>query len=318
MVRTRPPTEKKRDRGQLLLVGAVIIAAIIIGLVVVINTVLVTENVAKGESLDRARDTAQFDSQARRNVRSLVLRLNHDNRTVTADELNTSVHENFTSYGRLLAETYALREPIWVNISYHNDSSTWGQRIVRNPDGKFTSPGGSNDWMAVSDYSQIGRFVLNLNVSQTETSPFYLNFTNRSGEHINISLRAQNSGGNSNILINSPKQTGAAVCESANGRVLLDVLSGTAYTGDCEFEGPRTIDLQEPYTLRITDGNRGYGKYGIVANTSVSPASGNYARCQSFPTATCTAPIIWSANVTVQYESTAILYNQDHNVSIYP
>lgn len=309
---------RRRDRAQLLLVGSVLVAAIVIGLVVVINTVLVTENVAKGESLDRARDTAQFDSQARRNVRSLVLRLNHDDRNVSAPDLTENVHRNFSNYSRLLAEAYSLREPIWVNISYDNSSSTWGTRIVKASDGEFTAPSGNSDWEPVSDHRKIGRFVVNLNVSETTTETFYFNISNRTGHHVNISMRAQGGGDNSNIVVNSPRQTGASECDPANGRVLVDVLSGTAFTGNCEFKAPRNVGLQGPFNLTVTNGDDAHGKFGLVVNETVSPPSGSYPDCQSFPQETCEAPVIWAANATVQYESAAIVYEQEHNVSVYP
>ncbi|WP_136717834.1 hypothetical protein [Halorientalis salina] len=311
-------SRERRNRAQLLLVGSLLIAAIIIGLVVVINTVLVTENVATGEALDRARDTAQFDLQARENVRSLVLRLNHDNRTVTAPQLTNNVERNFSNYSNLLAEAHSLREPIWVDISYDNDSSSWGQRIVQDQDGPYTSPSGDDNWEPVSEHRDIGRFVVNLNVSETSTEKFHLSFTNESGESINVSLWAESAGSNSDILINSPAQSGAAKCDPANGRVLLDMLSGTAFTGDCEFEAPRTVGLGEPYNLTVTNGSHAYGKFGLVVNESASPDTRTYSDCESSPQDICTAPIIWSANATVQYESSSIVYEQEHNVSVYP
>jgi hypothetical protein len=71
MVRTdlQPGGADSRERAQLILVGSIAIAFVVIGLVVVINTVLFTENVATSGSIERSGSAENFDYQAPRDTR---------------------------------------------------------------------------------------------------------------------------------------------------------------------------------------------------------------------------------------------------------
>ncbi len=74
MRRLRPSDE----RAQLLLVGAVAIALIILGLVVVYNTILFTENQAPTQSLDDSATTGRVQAQLVNDTEKLVNYVNND------------------------------------------------------------------------------------------------------------------------------------------------------------------------------------------------------------------------------------------------
>ncbi len=74
MRRLRPSDE----RAQLLLVGAVAIALIILGLVVVYNTILFTENQAPTQSLDDSANTGRIQAQLVEDTEKLVNYVNND------------------------------------------------------------------------------------------------------------------------------------------------------------------------------------------------------------------------------------------------
>jgi hypothetical protein len=99
------------DRGQLVLVGGVLIAVMLVGLVIVFNSALFTENVDKGGSAESARDGTEFASELQRNSRTLTIRVNHDRRYVHGSEadirqdLATSIVDNFSGYNAVLSET---------------------------------------------------------------------------------------------------------------------------------------------------------------------------------------------------------------------
>ncbi len=66
------------ERAQLLLVGAVAIALIILGLVVVYNTILFTENQAPTQSLDDSAATGRLQAQLVNDTEKLVNYVNND------------------------------------------------------------------------------------------------------------------------------------------------------------------------------------------------------------------------------------------------
>lgn len=319
----------ERSRAQLILIGSIAIALVIVGLVVVINTVLFTENIATSESAERAGEAAEFDFQTRRDTRSLILRLNHDQRRVDGPTLADRIEGNLTTFERLLRESRASQDGAWVEISYNNGSSDWGERVVKGAEGELTAPDGSENWDVLGDSDvTVGRLILNVNVSETSETPYYINVSNAT-EYVNLSIYANDAGANANVSIDAtvPSDDYEYECNPSRGVVLLDVQSGESFTGDCTFNG--TSGLAPPTNVTISNGSNGYGKFGLVANESVpnyridpdSPSGGTlqaYDTCTASPGETCRSPIVWSANVTYRYESRTINFTRAENLSIYP
>jgi hypothetical protein len=353
VMRQSPPDEHGSDRAQLLLIGAIGIAVVIIGITVVINSVLITENTATTEALQSGEDISRFDTTAQENLRSIVLRLNHRGRNRSADQLTRYIHRNVTNYTRLLGETYTEGNAALINVSYNNDSSEWGYRIVQTRDGKFNSPDISNigacgtpdvcnqsTW-TVTNRTDVSRFIVNVNSSVTDSTNTTISFTNDSQEFVNVSLREE-SGGlievNTESNIDSFENDSDVLCEPSNDRVLLDIYTGSSFTGDCSFSGAKNLSdpdrtLDPPYNVTIDDGENTEGSFSLVVNRSRRVeynVSGSYpAAYQRYEGCDgtvgpisrddpCRAPVVWQANMTVTYDSPNSNYWQQHNVSIYP
>ncbi|WP_247008601.1 hypothetical protein [Halorientalis litorea] len=313
-------------RAQLILVGAVSLALIIIGLTVVLNTVLFTSTVTTDVTVDASDDAVRFDQTAREGTRSLVLRMNHRDKNFSRPQLRDSVVRNVTNYTRLLRESYTVSRPVFVNVSYNN--VTYGQRVVQSEDGTFESPTtpSVSDWEVVenSDRVAVGRFVVNLNVSGMNSDEFNITIRNAS-ESVDIGIQRNNTGGATKVDISTERthgpNTGNVQCFAVRGRVLLDVLDGESFNSECAFNA--TENLDPPYSVEISDGGRANGRYSLVARSNVSANfGGSYDFCGD-PAVTgftdpCQVPAIWSTNVTMAYSSTEIDYERRHNLSIYP
>jgi len=77
------------DRAQLLLVGAVAVALIILGLVVVYNTILFSENQAPTQSLDDSADTGRIQAQLVNDTKKMVNYVNNDTGNSCTDSSST-------------------------------------------------------------------------------------------------------------------------------------------------------------------------------------------------------------------------------------
>ncbi|MFB6176564.1 MAG: hypothetical protein ABEI99_05375, partial [Halobaculum sp.] len=255
----------------------------------------------------------------------------------------------------------------------------WGNRIVQTRDGYFTTPnitsgsttmtGGctgivsppnardlddacaevnQSDWQVVNT-TNVRRFIVNLNVSASTNDAMNVTFTNRSGEYVNVSLRVDRTG-RPRVEISSERSLGGNVtdvyCDPSGNRVLLNLMSGRAFTGDCTFNGVlnrtnASRSLAPPFNVSIHDGDNAYGQFSLVTNRTVNLFNGTLdanefgeprdAEAQFYEfcadgTATnpvsrsdpCHVPVVWQANVTATYQSTSIDYWQEHNVSVYP
>jgi hypothetical protein len=317
---------RARDRAQLLLVGSVAFAVVIIGLVVVINTVLFTENLQTGDALDRSEEVAHVNYEAQSDVSSLVLRINHNHRNATAGQLASAVKANVSRYSLVLSELYGERGSAVVNITYDNATSTTGTRIVQSARTDVESPSGSVNWFPIdeSDRRDVGRFVLSANVEDSSIQRFHVNITNASDDYVRFSMN-RTVGGDPDLRIETERSyaAGSTVeCDPSANLVLLDLLEGRQFTGGpsgCEFAA--TEGLEGPYSIEYRRGDRINASYGFVFEERLKRyGSGPYPACTaSVPrTEVCHASAIWTANVTIHYDAGSIRYTQPHNVSVYP
>lgn len=313
-------------RAQLILVGAVSLALIIIGLTVVLNTVLFTSTVTTDVTVDASDDALRFDQTAREGTRSLILRMNHGEKNFSRPQLRDSVVRNVTNYTRLLRESYTVSRPVFVNVSYNG--VTYGQRVVQSEDGTFESPTtpSASNWAVIDDgpgeRAKLGRFIVNLNVSGMSNDEFNVTIRNGS-DSVDIGVQRNTSGGATAVDIGVERthgpDTGTVQCLAVRGRVLLDVLNGESFNSECAFNA--TENMAPPYDVRIEDGDNANGRYSLVARSNVSANPGlSYDFCGSglYTDVPCQVPAIWSTNVTMAYSSTEIDYERNHNLSIYP
>ena len=307
-------TDRTRNRAQMILLGAIALAVIIVGVSVVVNSLTTTRTAAPSQASPQIDEAREFGFESRKGTRSLVLRLNHRYRNVTESELGGNVEANMTTYSRLLAESYASSHAEYVNITYHNDSSAFGDRLVQAGNDNLTVntliPDGSGE------RRQLGWFVLNMDVENTSREQGRIVVDN--GTHSVKYWINQTS--NSELNVTSEVRDGGtitgkttAICDPSRERVLLDFIDGTSFTADCQFDGVQTIE--GPYSVEV-ESTELVGKYELVYNESVStsPSECTDSVARTEP---CTSPAVWVANVTASLDSSELSFSNDYNVSIY-
>lgn len=344
---TGPSGSMGDDRAQLLLLGAIGVAVVVVGLTVAVNSTLIVEDSATSDSIHGADDAASFDAEAVRNVRTVVLRLNHGPRERTGERLAENVSVGLGNYSQVLTRSVVRSEGAWVNVSYDNDSSEWGSRVVQPDDAQFDAPADpatpyADDarWQPVED-ADVGRFVLNLNLSAMDEEAATIRIANETGAYLDVelskpdedSLAVEVSGERSGF----GSDTAVDDCEAVRGaksrdRVLLELKTGTVFGGDCRVPAIRNASdesrtLDPPYNVSVRDGDNLVGKFSIVTNETDVPFKGGFAETSEYgyadcagadATEFCSAPAVWTANVTVDYQSDRVDYTADHNVSVYP
>lgn len=309
------------DRAQLILVGAIAIGIVLIALTTVLNSAVFTENVAGGSDAEVTGDVQEFDRESVRNVRSLLVRVNHRRAYRDTgpgiDALEADAARNVTSYSAVLAETYADTGSVYVNVSY-NRTVVVGNRLVQREDANFSDDSGPSTWTPLNGPFELGWFVVNLDVENvTQTSQSHVSIKNTSGAELNVSMRRTAS---NELLVNSTvdgSHTSNVTCDAQNGRVLLDVAEGTSYSGDCTFNS--TAYLGGPYAnISMVNGEGAHGKYDIVVNETSSPYPvANSCDAGASPERPCKAVAVWSVEFDAHYETGRITYEKTHNVSVY-
>lgn len=300
------------DRGQLLLVGSIIIALVFVGLTVLLNSVIYTENVSGGSAVEVTGDITEFNKEARRSARGLTIRVNHARTYTSTAAIDSNLAQNFSIYSDRLAESYADTGSVYVNIS-HERVTDPGTRVVQRADD--TMPSASPVFAAPQ---QLGWFVLNLKVSELQQSPpFTVKLHDTSGSTLTVEI--EKTPGNK-VQVNSSidgAHKSSVMCQPAGGRVLLDLIDGTAHTGDCSFNA--TGFLQSPYDdIEFQNGGSAKGKLSVVVNGSDSDLTFPSSDCGAAPaTDPCHTTVAWKIEITSRYSSTAVSYDNTQNVTVY-
>lgn len=320
-------------RGQLILVGALLIATVIFGLSFLLNSLMFAGAAGSDGSSTSIAQIETADVEIQHSLRRLAVRVNHASRNVTRAEVAGAIESNVSAFSRLYGEAKAAAGSATVTVSYDNATSTLGYRILQDTDDFFTDLSGTEDWNPVlgpgtvpdNPEARIGWFTANVNVGNSSTGvPFRVEAENTSGDEVTLELRRD--GGNLSVEsvydpAGDPPTSTTTRCGATNGRALVDLYTGSAYTGTCEFTGIGALD--GPASLRFENGERIEGRYEIVMNRSnprIDPLSGTYRPCDGLAPAQatpCVAPVIWSANVTTVAQNDRVSYESAYNLTVY-
>lgn len=309
-----------RNRAQLILIGALLLATVIFGLSFLLNSLLFSSSTGAAPTGVAVTETTDLEFEIQRGVRSLGIRVNHDSRNRTAGEVAADFEDNVTRFSRLLSESKAASESTVVRVEYENASSTVGSRIVQTEDAEFTADDNSADWTPVpaSPSVTVGWFTANVKLQNLSgTNTFDVTATNAS-DQIKFELSKGINSSNLSIDVDGPGGTKSVKCGATNGRVLLDLYGGTAYGTSCSFPGLRT--LTGPMSIGFADAGVIEGRYAIVVNRSTSQPATLYDVCSTGGTPAkepCAAPVIWSANVSTSVLGDGIEYSNAYNMTLY-
>ncbi|WP_158854788.1 hypothetical protein [Halorhabdus sp. CUG00001] len=307
------------SRGQMLLIGAVLIAVTIVALALVINTVLYTANVGSAQEATQINDVDEFTYEATRNARSIMLRVNHVQRNRSISDVNANTTRALMEYSDGLSRSFATTGTVYANVTY-SGTVVNGTRIVQWQDRNFSEPGNptNGDWGVVpGSTSDIGWFLLNVNVRDTSTTESTISVTHGS-ETLNYTLN-QSANDNLSVIVTdgSGSVLDAVSCQSSGGRALVDLYGGSSPTGECTFPGIEET-LNAPMTVDVHNGTEITGQYAIVTNRTWDGTPWN-----GLPTCTppggerCLTPAVWQGSIDLTYLSETVQLSQQRNVSVY-
>ncbi|MFC6955135.1 DUF7261 family protein [Halorubellus litoreus] len=143
--------DERSDRAQLILVGAVAIAFIVLGLAVVFNTVLYTENVASTGAASAPRDAQLLNDEVEVSVKRLAERVNAKGafgNPVDQTEAYDGITANVSTYSDGLTKVAGAASPAVASVRVSSSSAdvTYGARIQDKGGSDFTAPGGAPNW----------------------------------------------------------------------------------------------------------------------------------------------------------------------------
>ena len=304
-------------RGQVLLVGAVAIAFVIVGLAVLFNAVTFTGQTTvpeAGASLDGA---SKFDFEARRGARELVLRINHDGVYGTESTLARNVAANVSNLSAVMGATYSAHGAA-VNVSFENTTSDFGRRIVQHQPRSFTNPNATvpSNWQLVDRSSQVGWFAVTVNgtdLAENSANAFAINVTNDT-DYVEYQIYGVG-GGVVNVSVDTSVGSGNGVYQfnTTRGHVIFDLVDGTSPM-NLSARMPSIRRLDGAYNVTFRNADRASGLYSIVV-PSAGRIDGSIDTCSA--SVPCHGPAIWNATVKTHYETPSITMTHNQTIPVY-
>lgn len=242
------------DRGQLLLVGAILFSVVVVGIVVQLNDLQYTDTMASNGQTDVVDRAVQTEAETRDALVGLVTRVRAD---TDRSEFGDALRENVSTYQNYSESMTAAGSATYTNVTV-NESASVNESVVTQGSGKFRSPKTTDqDWTATNDSESLTEFWLNV----TEKNGAPDTTVTVVGESNTWKLELRQVGGNDFDVRTWNSSTGWTEHCSDESSADLDLRSGV---GDCGV-APFVNDVEAPYNVTFERGNNAKGGYRIAA-----------------------------------------------------
>jgi hypothetical protein len=260
---------KLDDRGQLMLVGAVVIAASLLALAVVLNSTIYTQNTNPGNTLGEMREVEEQLSVIQTDVARITDRLAERDRYVDIYELNATL----TVYSDRKAEQIVNRHPAYLDVALNESASDFGREVLRqnNRSREIVSQTTGRDWTLVGNatFNESTPFEMTIEPQRSTPTTFIAEGDDGGRWYLNVSQ-----GPSDNVTVDITYDNGSAISESISGNVTRLNVTGGSINGTQRFAF--APGLEAPYVFRVKNGHRSTGTYTIVVDEASNIYAGNF------------------------------------------
>lgn len=293
-------------RGQLILVGGIVVAMALVALVLLLNATMFAENIATrglDPGADRAYDHAAFVEDAGAEI------VTSENAPVANHDSWPSVENSISSGVTLVAsasERYSFRR-FGAYRSVSISSTRQGTVLIQNESREFTNASSPSvpDW-TLAQTRGIRNASMSVAASQT---------ANPSSLTDAFTLRIEGSGdGVWEAYVNSTSDDKVMVststndhCTSSASKATINWTEGTLAGCSFSFAEDSTDDnLSAPYTVKFQNGDKSAGTYRLVVSNHESDESVSTSNFTdpsvSPPGSPWWYPAVYSLEMTVTYD----------------
>lgn len=307
------------DRGQLLILGALVLAVMFVSFAALTNTAVYTENLATRESDPGTGAAVEFRTAAVTGTGGLVEDVNRHNDTsyVALDE-NASVAVD--EWDNASAKTYGATGRV-VETEYVRAAN--GTRIAQtNSTRQFTNATDAPDWTVASGLGDDDLRAHRLNVSTSDLEPersgaFRIDYTDSDDDTRSVYVYRNATPDPTRVVVevDAPGWNAACSAPAWNGYAVVDVTGarvGDSHCGALAFFG----NVSTPYDVSYHNGVAANGTYGLVVNRTESTVESGTA---SFGTDGGDDPFateaLYSARIALTYESHRVYHRAQVRVA---
>lgn len=335
------PDDGELSRAQIILVGALAMAFIILGIVVVFNTSLYAENVDSTGTVSTVSQAEQVAHAGGRSVAGLAYRVNEG--TYTEAGVAGAVEGNATNVSSVWQALSAKDRPTLINVSLDEANSTYGVRVFQSTDADFSDRNRSlENWKLTptsGTYADVGRFEMRLKRSSLDTgvsasstfhvaalgsddsgdwlwrNVWFVENTSANGVDVYVS---ENSSSSEPTSYDWYDETGSKACTASNTTTPdVDLVDGAINGTDCFdfFEGMGTAPGEDGYEVRFRNGGNATGQYDAHLSTTAFESVGT--QFDAGGDAPYYSYVLWETAVVVDYETPDTSYNRTITVPVY-
>jgi len=317
---------QSHSRGQLILIGGIIIATILVILVLILNGVMYTENMAtkdQPQAIDRAGNTLQFTENITTEAINAENRKNHQTEGETATHVNEELDRasstlntrRFETHGELTRVTTNTIQNAWVITQQENNEFTAA--------GQQTGVTNTGNWtMVISDGIRNGELTVssapsfNQSAENQADSVFQLTVTGDSGTGDEWVLLVYENPSTGVIEVTdsvdsdgNPDTERACEATTSTAEITLNPLRVDGSSCSFEFGDTLTTGL---YEVKVTNGELASGTYSFVFGKGNGASLGENSNGETFVSNTMDGDSPDSTSPTA-YDG---VYSVDAHVSI--
>lgn len=299
----------RSDRAQLLLVGAIGLALLLVVLAVMLNTAIYTEAISSGAaSAYDERAAITYVDAVDSGVLGIMMTLNAEsNGTATQADLKDTFEKDIQEWNEITG-AYAARDGVMTDVAV--DDIIPGTRIVQDGPRNFSNASGVGEWTLTDDAETIPEFWMNVSADSLHTPEngtcessdacFEITVTDDNGTVHQVYL-SQNESENVTVEIQPPTH-GWDECSTDDAVVEIDFVEGTVDGDRCNAVAA-VLDGTPPVTISFENADNVSGTYALTIDGETAPAA-DFDETGS----PRTAPAIVGAELTVAYRSSTLTY----------
>lgn len=304
-----------RERGQLLLVGVLVLAAMFIVLALVVNSAIFAENLATREDVPGSEEAVEYRAELIDGIGETVVAINRDENVTSRSELENHTRTEIAMVRSRGGFGQAISGAI-VEVSYA--SSTGGYRIAQeNASRNLTDRNATEDWTVAEDVTSVRNVGFQLR--DVDTGGFEMTVSNGTTWTLTVSEVVDG------VAVTVETGTGAqAECvrdrPNATSPLSIDVTGGTVGGEPCHALNRQAdttpmwlgAGVNSPYDIEFDDSDSVNGTYSMVVESADFDASLRSGYNESEP---YVVSALYSVGLSYAYQNHAVAYEDTLRVA---
>ncbi|WP_158057454.1 DUF7261 family protein [Halorussus halophilus] len=310
-VRTRwRAARRDGDRGQLILVTGLAVAVTLVAVVLLLNTVIYTQNLASRGTEVGDSEAVGFRSEVAVGVGGLIdaeNRVGYETRTKVEDNVTAGVER----FDALLSRRYGEKGTIAV---VETDSLTTTDGVILRQTNasrglnSSDASGEQSDWTLATDAQQVRRFRLtvsreNLTDTVDETQGFTVRLDGDSGDTWRAYVYDD---GGITVAVKNGTDAAEVACTASGPKATIDLTAGTLNGTTCPKLQYAT-GVASPHDVAFRNGERATGTYELTL-TPDGAQTGNFASADAGDSPWA-APAVYAATFEIHFETPTVTYH---------